>query len=70
MVERGIIVSYETIRRRCAKFGQAYTNGLRRRRWEITSTGYRCPLRDSGPTPTNSPLRHINQKIIPPGQPT
>ncbi|WP_107305704.1 IS6 family transposase [Streptomyces scabiei] len=32
MFERGIIVSYETIRRWCAKFGQAYANGLRRRR--------------------------------------
>ncbi|MEU1107084.1 IS6 family transposase, partial [Streptomyces tibetensis] len=32
LFERGIIVSYETIRRWCAKFGQAYANGLRRRR--------------------------------------
>uniref|UniRef100_A0AAU3IC06 IS6 family transposase n=1 Tax=Streptomyces sp. NBC_01393 TaxID=2903851 RepID=A0AAU3IC06_9ACTN len=29
MLERGVIVSYETIRRWCAKFGQAYANGLR-----------------------------------------
>jgi putative transposase len=28
MLERGVIVSYETIRRWCAKFGQAYANGL------------------------------------------
>ncbi|MFF3932944.1 IS6 family transposase [Streptomyces hirsutus] len=32
MLERGVLVSYETIRRRCAKFGQAYADGLRRRR--------------------------------------
>ncbi|MFF1352030.1 IS6 family transposase [Streptomyces sp. NPDC058322] len=32
MLERGVIVSYETVRRWCAKFGQQYANGLRRRR--------------------------------------
>ncbi|WP_330436285.1 IS6 family transposase [Streptomyces sp. NBC_00825] len=32
MLERGMIVSHETVRRWCAKFGQAYANGLRRRR--------------------------------------
>ncbi|MFC9840095.1 hypothetical protein ACFVKB_40915 [Rhodococcus sp. NPDC127530] len=32
MLERRVAVSYETIRRWCAKFGQAYANGLRRRR--------------------------------------
>ena len=32
MLERGVAVSYETIRRWCAKFGQAYANRLRRRR--------------------------------------
>ncbi|MZE53573.1 IS6 family transposase [Streptomyces sp. SID5770] len=32
MLERGVIVSYESIRRWCLKFGQAYANGLRRRR--------------------------------------
>jgi putative transposase len=31
MLERGIAVSYETIRRRCAKFGQTYAGALRRR---------------------------------------
>ncbi|MCX2928156.1 IS6 family transposase [Streptomyces sp. NEAU-W12] len=30
VLQRGVIVSYETIRRWCAKFGQAYANGLRR----------------------------------------
>ena len=32
MLQRGVIVSYETVRRWCAKFAQAYANGLRRRR--------------------------------------
>jgi putative transposase len=32
MLERGVIVSYETIRRWCVKFGQSYANSLRRRR--------------------------------------
>ncbi|WP_406384948.1 IS6 family transposase [Streptomyces sp. NBC_01618] len=32
MLERGVIVSHETVRRWCAKFEQAYANSLRRRR--------------------------------------
>ena len=32
MAERGVIVSHESIRGWAAKFGQAYANGLRRRR--------------------------------------
>ncbi|MEW2491633.1 IS6 family transposase [Streptomyces sp. NPDC048411] len=32
MLQRGVIVSCETVRRWCAKFGQAYADGLRRRR--------------------------------------
>ncbi|MZE56921.1 IS6 family transposase, partial [Streptomyces sp. SID5770] len=32
MLGRGVIVSYETIRRWCLKFGQGYANSLRRRR--------------------------------------
>ncbi|MET9793533.1 IS6 family transposase [Streptomyces canus] len=31
MLERGIVVSYETIRRWCGKFGQSYANAQRRR---------------------------------------
>jgi putative transposase len=31
-LERGVVVSYETVRRWCLKFGQQYANGLRRRR--------------------------------------
>lgn len=32
MLKRGVLVSHETVRRRCAKFGQVYANGLHRRR--------------------------------------
>ncbi|MER6409316.1 IS6 family transposase [Streptomyces viridosporus] len=32
MLQRGVIVSYETVRRWCLKFGQSYANALRRRR--------------------------------------
>jgi putative transposase len=31
MLERGVTVSYETVRRWCGKFGQTYANALRRR---------------------------------------
>ena len=32
MLQRGVIVSYETVRRWCLKFGQAYADELQRRR--------------------------------------
>jgi putative transposase len=32
MLARGVVVSHETIRQWCQKFGQTYANGLRRRR--------------------------------------
>ncbi len=32
LAERGVIVTYETVRQWCQKFGQTYANGLRRRR--------------------------------------
>lgn len=37
MMERGVVVSHETIRQWCAKFGQTYANALRRRRarWHL-----------------------------------
>jgi putative transposase len=31
MLQRGVMVSYETVRRWCLKFGRAYADGLRRR---------------------------------------
>jgi putative transposase len=41
LVARGIVVSYETIRQWCLKFGQLYANQLRRRR---AQTGDKCYL--------------------------
>jgi len=32
LAERGVSLSYETVRQWCRKFGQAYANGLRHRR--------------------------------------
>jgi putative transposase len=32
MLERGVVVSHETIRQWCYRFGQTYANELRRRR--------------------------------------
>ncbi len=32
LAERGVMLTYETVRQWCRKFGQAYANGLRRRR--------------------------------------
>ncbi len=32
LAERGVVLTYETIRQWCLKFGQAYANALRRRR--------------------------------------
>jgi putative transposase len=32
MLERGVVVSHDTVRQWCAKFGQTYASGLRRRR--------------------------------------
>ncbi|PWI06674.1 IS6 family transposase, partial [Streptomyces sp. NWU339] len=40
MPERGVIVSYETVRRWCATSGQAYAAGLRRRRPWPGDTGH------------------------------
>ena len=35
LAERGIVVSYETVRRWCKKFGQSFANCLRRRRGTV-----------------------------------
>ena len=32
LAERGVVLTYETVRQWCRKFGQAYANTLRRRR--------------------------------------
>ncbi len=34
--------------------------------WEITSTGYRCPLYDGGVLPTGNPLHRDQPKITHP----
>ncbi len=31
LAERGVVLTYETVRQWCRKFGQGYANGLRRR---------------------------------------
>ena len=49
MVVRGVIVSYETIRQWCAKFGPVYAAGLRRRqprpgdKWHLDEVFLRSP---------------------------
>jgi putative transposase len=40
MPERGIVVSYETVRRWCARFGQACANALRRRQPQSGDKGH------------------------------
>ncbi len=44
LAERGIAVSYETVRRWCRKFGQTYADGVRRRhpRPGISGTSMKC----------------------------
>ena len=39
LAERGLIVSYETVRRWCKKFGQGFANRLRRRRPRPVTSG-------------------------------
>jgi len=61
MAARGVIVSYETVRRWTLKFGQQYANELRRRRpqpgdkWHIDEAFLlsRAKLRISGERLTN-----------------
>jgi putative transposase len=38
MAERGVIVTYETIRQWCLKFGQTYANALKKRRGKLGDT--------------------------------
>jgi putative transposase len=39
LAERGVVVSYETVRRWCRKFGQSFANFLRRRRPRLGTSG-------------------------------
>ena len=60
LAERGVIVSSETIRRWCRKFGQGYANALRRRRprpgdtWHL-DTGPGTPYRHALPARRHRP---------------
>jgi hypothetical protein len=53
MAPRGVIISYETIHPWCRKFGQSYTNGLRRRRARPGTHGIstKRPHQDCGQNP-------------------
>ncbi len=51
MLEPGVVVSHETIRWWCLKFGQAYTNALRRRRLR---PGDKWPYWCPSPGPSSS----------------
>jgi hypothetical protein len=63
MLARGVVVSHETIRQWCAKFGAAYAAGLRRRRARAGDKGHldevfcECVVRRfrSGPLPGSAP---------------
>jgi len=63
MLERGVTVSYETIRRWCAKFGQAYANQLRRRRPAPGDTWHL----DEGFVGINGRLRYLWRAVDPHG---
>ncbi|GGT75522.1 hypothetical protein GCM10010207_85760 [Streptomyces atratus] len=67
MLERGVIVSYETVRRWCMKFGQAYANGLRRRRPPSRDDR---PLRDLGPDHRRCRPAHHGLTTSPKRKPT
>ncbi len=55
LAERGVVVTYETVRQWCRKFGQEYANGLRRRRprpgdtWQLDGVIAMPPF--AGPRP-------------------
>jgi putative transposase len=56
--ERGVVVSYETVRRWCKKFGASFADGLRRRRprpgdkWHVDEVFIRilCSTISGGPS--------------------
>ena len=64
MLERGVVVSYETIRRWCDKFGQANANRLRRRRarpgdkWFLDEVFVRINGGSALPVACRRPRRH------------
>ena len=46
LAERDVVVSYESIRRWCRKFGQSFANKLRRRRPRPDAAGSAHPRRN------------------------
>ncbi len=62
LAERGIIVTYETIRQWCRRFGQTYANALRRRqarpgdKWHLDVRRFtRCLIPNGAKNPSNHP---------------
>src|SRR5437764_11396497 len=52
LAERGVIVTYETVRQWCRKFGQQYANELRRRRSRPGDTWLSWPRSPSTRNPS------------------
>jgi putative transposase len=63
MIERGIVVSYKTVRRWCGKFGQAYASALRRRQPQL---GDKCHL-DEVFIKINGRLQYLWRAVDPDG---
>ena len=72
LLQRGIVVSHETIRQWCQKFGQTYANGLRRRRhrpgdkWHLDEVFCECVVRRfrSGPLPGSAPVIRDGSEVF------
>ena len=69
MLARGVAVSYETIRRWCAKFGRAYANQLRRRRprpgdkWHLDEVFIEDQRHDPLPVACGRPARQRARRV-------
>ena len=68
MLQRGVVVSYETIRQWCAKFGQVYANRLRRRRarpgdkWHLDEVFIEDQRHDPLPVARGRPARQCARR--------
>ncbi len=66
MLERGVVVSHETIRQWCYKFGQTYANELRRRRprpgdkWHLDEVFHQDQRKDPLPVAGGGPGRECS----------
>ena len=58
LAERGVVVSYETVRRWCRKFGQSFANGLRGRRPRPGDTWHLARTTDAVAMLVVDPLHH------------